>query len=714
MPRNAAISIENDFSRGLITEFSPIAFPEKAATEIWDIDMQLDRKLVRRQGFEFEVNHGNRLVDRDLNTVRSFLWKNVLGDGTLDLLVLQVGTTLYFYKAEDPVSTSDNALATTVDLTTYAASGAPSAESVNCHFASGDGKLFVTHPHLDAIYVTYDSSSETVTATQIDPEIRDFEGVTEDPSLDIDERPTASKGTLSTSHQYNLWNQGWYFNEGSSGPIDAWDTARSDMPSNADAWWYYTDSNGDWNNNQLSRFNPGNTPAPKGHYILNVFEENRTSASGISGITTVSTGGARFTTSAFFAGRKFYSGIKFQGYGNKIYFSQIIEDDDQIGRCYQRNDPATEDFFDLVASDGGVINIPDAGDVVKLFVIQQALLVFTTLGIWAITGSADVGFAANDFVVSKLSDIPTLSALNFVSVEGLPMWWNEDGIYILATSEQGGFQINNLTAETIKSFYDTIPLTSKKFAKGAYNRDNRTVQWLYQSAEQGDVDGLQEYDRILNYNVQFGAFHPWTIGSSDTKVHDIFVIEGTGGDVTVNQVTSNSGADTVQDGSGNNVVTFSLADSVVKPKFKYLVSTTDGAGSYNFTFAETRITDYNDWSMTETTGVDYSSYLISGYRIRGELMRHHQANYIQVFFDKEDDASCILQGLWDWAATGASGKFSSTQQAYTTRRNNFEVVFRRLKIRGKGRSLQIKLSSEAGKPFTLLGWSAFETANAGL
>ena len=685
---------------------------------MWDLDLRLDRKIVRRKGFEFEVNKGNRLVDRDDVTVRSFIWKNVLGDGDLDLLVAQIGTTLYFYKAIDPLSASTQALSTTVDLTSFAASGAPASESVNCHFAQGDGKLFVTHPHLDAFFVVYTSSNETVAATQINPELRDFTGVVESPALAIDSRPTATKAGMSTSHHYNVFNQGWYFEDGNSGPIDDWDTALTTMPSNADAWWYYKDSNGDWASAELARFNPGNTPAPKGHYLLNVFEEDRQTASGISTITTVSTSGARFTTSAFYSGRKFYSGIKFQGYGNKIYFSQIIEgnDDTQFGKCYQKNDPATEDFFDLLASDGGVINIPDAGDVIKLFVVQQILLVFTTLGIWAVSGSEGIGFAANDFVVGKVSDIPTLSSTSFVSVEGIPMWWNEDGIYIMSVGgSQGGLEIKNLTADTIKTFFDTIPAPSKKTAKGAYNRDSRTVQWLFQSTDKtGTVTGLQEYDRVLNYNLQFGAFHPWTIQTSNTLVHDIFVIEGTGGDISINQVTSNSGADNVQDGFSNNVVTTGLANTVVQPKFKYLCSTTNGSGSYNFSFAETRLTEYLDWIVTDGTGVNYSSFLTTGYRVRGELMRQHQANYVQVFFDLEANASCFLQGLWDWAAVSDSGKFSTLQQAYTTRRNEFDVVFRRLKIRGKGRSLQIKLTSEQGKPFTLLGWSAFESVNTGL
>lgn len=706
MPRQASISIENDFSRGLITEFSAISFPESAATEIWDCVISLNKKTRRRLGFDFELNFATATVDRDNSVVQSYLWKNVLGDGDLSLLVLQVGETLYFYKTTQPISATVNILSSTIDLTTFQ-SGSTSPALTACHFSNGNGLLFVTHSGLDAFYVEYDADLETVAATEITPEIRDFAGLEEVPDLDVDERPTATIAQLSTTHHYNLFNQGWYFDDNQA--LSDWDTARSDMPSNADAWWYYKDSSGDWDNAQVARFNPGNTPASKGHYILNVFEEDRSDVSGIEDINVVSTDNERFSTSAFFAGRKFFSGIDYKGKENSVYFSQIVENNRQYGYCYQRNDPATEDFFDLLSSDGGVIQIPDAGNVVKLFVLQHILLVFTTTGIWSISGSEGLGFTANDYVVTKISDVGALSSKSFVSVEGAPMWWNEDGIYILTIEGTQNYSVQNLAQETIKSFYEDIPPSAKRNAKGAYNKNSRIVQWLYQSEDPGSVEEIQEYDRILNFNVQLGAFYPWTISSSDVKVHDIFVVEGTGGDVSVDNVIDEDG-DNVVNEDGDNVVVLSQTSSVVAPVFKYVVSYPED-DSYEFTFAETRGLDYLDWVSFEDTGVDYESYLITGYKIRGDAMRYQQSNYIMVYFDLEENASCLVQGLWDWAGNSDSGKFSSTQQAYTTRRNNFDIVMRRLKLRGKGRALQVKFSSETGMPFTLLGWAAFDTVN---
>jgi len=65
-------------------------------------------------------------------------------------------------------------------------------------------------------------------------------------------------------------------------------------------------------------------------------------ASGITGLTVVTTGTARPTTCAFFSGRVFYGGIQSQGYNARIYFSQILSNISQAGKCYQSNDPSSQ------------------------------------------------------------------------------------------------------------------------------------------------------------------------------------------------------------------------------------------------------------------------------------------------------------------------------------------------------------------------------------
>ena len=46
-----------------------------------------------------------------------------------------------------------------------------------------------------------------------------------------------------------------------------------------------------------------------------------------------------------------------QKYSTRIWFSQLVQGTDDFGRCYQRNDPTSEYLGDLLATDGGFIEI---------------------------------------------------------------------------------------------------------------------------------------------------------------------------------------------------------------------------------------------------------------------------------------------------------------------------------------------------------------------
>lgn len=80
------------------------------------------------------------------------------------------------------------------------------------------------------------------------------------------------------------------------------------------------------------------------------------------------------------------------------------------------------------------------------------------------------------------------------------------------------------------------------------------------------------------------------------------------------------------------------------------------------------------------------------------------------------DSSLFLQARWDWANTSASNKFSNTIQVYKNTRPNpataagFPVIVTKNKVRGKGRALQLRFSSEAGKDAELVGWGVYINA----
>lgn len=115
----------------------------------------------------------------------------------------------------------------------------------------------------------------------------------------VDTRPT----TLTAVHNYNLRNQGWpdlhscLSNQAGNGaptytdPVKYTYDTQGFYPSNADII-YLSKATAVNDTPSLNAFSPwylektlvGNTPAAKGHFIINAFDRNRQTVSGISGI----------------------------------------------------------------------------------------------------------------------------------------------------------------------------------------------------------------------------------------------------------------------------------------------------------------------------------------------------------------------------------------------------------------------------------------------
>lgn len=712
MPRQAAASVQNSFVKGLITEATGLNFPENACTETFNCVFDERGRVRRRLGIDFEEDHETQVANRTLAVVNSYYWKAAAGNGDNALVVLQVGATLYFYFVGSGALSED--MVDTIDLNDFLVASAPSPATSECQFTSGNGFLFVSHPNTEPFYVTYDPDAQTVSGTQIELEIRDFEGL--DDGLEFEERPS----TLSDEHNYNLYNQGWYADEvrnDNDNPVQVltqWDSVRSDFPSNADIWWGFLQSDGQYDPRPgETTYVPGNAPAPKGHFLLNPFYQDRSAVSGIGSFEVVTSGVYRPSTIAFFAGRVWYSGVSGQRYSNKIYFSQIVEGERQFGTCFQTNDPTSEERFDLLPTDGGVISIQDAGTIVKLWPIENSLLVFATNGVWGITGSEGIGFRANDYSVRKLSSIPALTATSFVDITGFPAWWNSEGIYIAASdSVTGSIQINPLTDNTIRTFYEDIPANNKRLARGYFNTRTRVVHWIYRTSDYSDLTQAYEFDGVLNLNMLSSAFYPWTVDSSPVSINGIVVVEGTGSTTQLETVTDNALA-TVTNAALATVEAVTSTTISLSAVTKFVSSYPD-AGSYRFTFAEESSTDYEDWSSYDGDGDDFTSYFVTGYMVHGDAQRKMQPNYIYLFNEtNEEENQLDFRSQWNYSTSGDTGRWSSTQRLVFPE-SDYSYQFKRIKTRGHGLACQFNVTSVSGEPFRLIGWSTFETQNASI
>lgn len=699
MARATGISVQNTFVKGLITEAGPLAFPENACVDAVNCVFDNLGSVEVRPGFTFEDNFVEVAETMSGKAITTFLWENVSEEGDLSFVVKQIGDALYFYTVTSNASLSASKHTFEIDLTDYSSTGG-SVQTLECQFSSGGGRLFVTGQRLDTFSVSYSISTDTFTVLPIDVQIRDLKGDTADPFYSNPGlRQTGTLADVHTSHRYNLYNQGW-----TNESLTSWDVNWSvnEMPSNADVPWYFKDANNQLDFTTVNDHIVGNSPAPRGHFIYNVYNQVR--SNNVPGATDDQILPNRLATSAYFAGRVFYSGFYAEGHTSKIYFSQIITEPTQYGKCYQINDPTSEKLFDLLPSDGGVIDLLEAGTVVKMIPVSNALIVWATNGIWAITGSQGTGFTATDYSVVKLSSNRQNTHTSFVLVEGTPYWWNIEGIYRLG-QDQGNLKVESITDTTIKTFYRSILNDSKDLARGVYDPSNKRIIWLYRSSPPSQFSDKYIFDRILVFNLLTGSFSPWQMGTDIAKLHSAVCVKGVGG-VFENVNVISDGDNVVSD--GNNVIIFQARSETINSIVKYVAS--DNAGDA-ISFAELRDeTNYKDWVYVGSEGQDYDSYFISGYALRGEGARKQQTNYLNIFSKSEQDSMFKVRGLWNYAISGNSGKWS-TSQTYTIPAGDFSIIRKRPKIRGHGFVCQYKIEKVENNPFFIVGWSAAETAN---
>jgi hypothetical protein len=717
MPRQVAVSVENNFIKGLITETSPLKFPENACTDTYNCEFHFTGKTSRRLGIDFEDAFTATALTVDNNAKSTFVWKNVAEEGDLSFVVVQNGNTLHFYRVSGDSALSGNKHADTVDLTTFLPAGGSSTTSniYECQYASASGRLVVTHPKLDSFYVEYDVDLDSIDATAITLRIRDFEGDLADSLYDppdIATRPTSTLGALNASHRYNLENQGW-----TTTTLTSWDTARADMPSNADVPQFFkigtaTHTPGSaFDFSLVANAAIGNSKAPNGHFIYNLYDVDR--ATNVSGATEFTIEFDRVSTCAFYSGRVWYAGLNYQNYNSRLFFSQVLEHKDQLGRCYQVNDPVSETASDLLPADGGVIDLLEAGKILKMVPILNTLFVFCTNGVWAITGSQGTGFAANDYSATKISALANVSSSSFVVAEDTVYWWSHTGIYTIRRDPQtNNLSVQSLTDDTIKEFFYDIPLEGREMARGVYDSLNKKIQWVYRSTASNSFTNKYKFDRVLNLNLLTQAFYPWSIDTTDVNIHGIVSVTGAGGALT--QVNVEDGAVVVEDG-GVQVVIFESQNSSVDAVTKFFVSYT--SGSVQTTFAEEYRDSYLDWESFDT-GLNYESYFVTGYKIRGEAIRKHQANYVRLYTDNDVPSSFTIKGIWDYALDGTRGRFSEVQgldqSVVISDDTSYAIKTKRVKIRGHGLVLQLMISSVEGEPFDVVGWSIWHSGNQNL
>lgn len=719
MAQRITQKVVNTFVKGLITEAGELTFPEDASID--ELNCLLNRDGSRRRRLAAKVEDSNVLSTFSINNAFVFntgRWVNVGGVASLELLVIQAGPNLYFYNtAKEPYSGQQKSFS--VDLTAFEFSGSEGAGQAKAQFATISGDLVVVSAGIDPFYIVYDRDLDTISTASISFKTRDFEwqGDTESYSDGV-ASPTAAR-------EYDTANAGWTGELGSAALTD-YVADKGVYPPLTHPWYSGKNSSGNFSVSNWSKVFGGTTLTGNGHFILDFFNKDRSAASGVAGITTEAEN-TRFQSVATFSGRVFYAGLTSDKNSGKILFTKQLDNITEAGRCYQQNDPTSENISDLLDTDGGVIIIPEATNIKKLHVFGSSLIVFAENGVWQIQGVDNV-FRATEYSISRVSEIGIDNPQTFVSVEGVPMWWSKQGIHTLQfdqVSSRG--QEQNLTIGTIQSFFDAIDGNARNNCHAMYDENNKRVHWFYPNNNEIIQN---KKNRVLTLDIAVQAFYPWAITDSPSFPDYIIgaqYFSGFGSDYQNLDVLLSTGDDVVTS-TGDDVVVNQLtqtdsADSSI------ILMVYDGATG-KMTMGLFSGTDFLDWGDS-----NYSSFAEAGYDFMGDLILKKNSPYIQVYlrptetgFEGSDEAgyspiresSMLVSSFWDFRKQTSS----NPQQAYRLKYMpvvdtgelgswNYpeEIVTTRLKMRGHGRSMRLRFESEQGKDFVLLGFGILNAAN---
>ena len=693
----------NKFTKGLITEASELTFPEGASVDELNCALEIDGTRRRRKALAYEANHVlSDIVVPKGALIQTLDWYNVAGQPNLEFLVVQVNATLYFYeKSADPLS--GNKYVDSVNLNTYTASNGLSPSNERIQVSALNGALVVASPACNTFYVEFNTSTNAFTEVVISFKERDFEWQGTDTDVTSS---YFSNGSTGGTRGYDAKNIGW-------GATNA--PSYTGLPL-THPWYAGKDANGAFSATDWQEIYTGSSLAANGHFVLNVFNKNRT------GLTN-EVEPARFRTVAAYAGRIFYSGIDSAKNGGKIFFSRLSDRLADMGNCYQQFDPTSEVLSDLLDTDGGVVNIPDAFNVRKLHVIGASLLVFAENGVWAVAGVDNV-FRATEYAITRISDTGLTYENSFTVADGLPVWWSKTGIFAISKGESLSTPaVQNLTITTIQRFWAKIDNSKKAEIHAEYDTINKRVFWFY--PDNGESISYK-YNNILVMDMTLQAFYPWRV--EDEAVNTSYIMGssyygGLGATETVLDVVNGvddivNGADDVTSTSFRNYLE---GDSEIK------VLVRDGATG-KITFATFSSSSYLDWGTA-----NYKSFVEAGYDFMGDMTSEKNAPLVTTYMRLTEDgyvanglgydfinpSSCLMSAYWSLS------KYAGKPREIYKLKNvpvvdpsdlssiNYptDTIVTKSKVRGRGTSLKLRFESAAGKDFHIVGYEVIGAKN---
>lgn len=767
MPRQASAIEINRFITGLVTDANPLTFPDNASLEEENFVLNIDGSRRRRLGMDFEDGFEEiETTIADAATTEpafsSYKWDNAGGDAEKSILVVQIGTEVKFFDlATNPIS--ENL------IYTYNVSGADGQQTFSYANVDGIlvivtgqkqpiGFEFTAPstitPSLQTLQIRDLFGVEDVISTDL------FENVTIRPGSKTDAHIYNLRNMTWAIPRVQSST------EVVGDPISHFfSSSSSKYPSLSDSVIeaLYADP-ADTDNRTVERFfagdlvkNPiGTNLAPMGYFIIDALERGVSRLAveaanrgqypdlghAITSLPTDSTPGGAICVSEF-AGRVFYSGFSGEivdGDKNSprmssyVLFSQLVRNVADITKCYQAGDPTSKTEPDIVATDGGFIRINEAYGILALKNVGTSLLVCAKNGVWRIYGGSDYGFDATNYLVERITDHGIVSIDSLVVVDNTIMFWGTDGIYHIHTNEFGAWVADNISYGRIQRLYEMIPIEDKRYTKGSYDTYERKVRWLYYNRIGSDVETKE-----LVLDVNLSAYYLNSIkqfeGSNIPRVIAPFTINPY--QVVLNTMDVYVDDEPVLvDDEPVVILTDAVLGSGVREVAYVVVTELEPVVKY--TFAIYRDPNWKDWKSHDNIGVDASAFVVTGWSggsgedENKDYMRHKQVPYLFVHCNRTENgfvedangdltplnpSSCIVEARWEWSDSANSKRWGRPFQAYRYKRfympldvndpfdTGFATVVTKNRLRGYGKVLSLKFSTEPDHDLHLYGWS---------
>lgn len=727
----------NTFVQGLITEASPLNFPPNASYDEENFVLHTDGSRSRRLGMAYEPDYvtvPTGISSFELASVKTFsyVWKNVNGDPTLNILVTKGKTTLLFFDLrEESISAgymgSLNIAPLLVNIgsggkKTWHGGGAASPKYLHYFSVSSiEGDLVAVGGNGDVGIITYTAPS-TFTLTTKRITVRDLWGVEEDTAIEEDD-PLHHPLVLSQAHYYNLQNQSWGITRYAytadpiplilgtysyDDPVTIYKDKLGYYPSNSEAVWA-----GLQFQPQVGAAPPmeamypnlykdllgSGAPSAKGYYIIDLLNRGQSRVDEVNAnqdrnpvldaILEMTLLPEDFNSEGAtlvhqFAGRVWYGGFigsaqqtdeRSPTLSDMVFFSQLVKNKQQITKCYQEGDPTSREASDLVDTDGGFIKIIGMGAQVGFGTLDSSLIIFAENGVWAVNGGSDYGFTASNYKVTKISNIGCGDAKAIVSLNSQVIFWSTEGIYNISKNNVGELVVTSVSEKTIQSFYMQF---AQAACEGVFSPLDKSIRWVFRSGNYFDETGVT-YELVLNTSLP--AFSLNVIKSSNPTIAGIFIDPYT-------------------------------------LQCKYItVSSFEGGTYYSIGY-------YRD-PLFHDFGVDAKAFVLTGAQTAGDSGIVKQMPYLTLHFTKTEDgididgnlrnpSSCLFRTQWDWAVKEGSNRFSRLSQGYRYRPallagDTYElgtlVVTTKNKIRGRGRAFALYMETEPEKDCKILGWN---------